>query len=218
MHGTSLIRGLNKVIGWKCGWLPLLAAAVAIFPCAASTSFAQEPSGRAAASTGTEVQRLKEGDVVRITFPGAPNLDMTQQIRRDGRINLFIIGEMEVAGLTPTELEQELLKRYEGQLMSKEVIVSIVSSSFSVLVNGAVLRPGKVVADRPLSILEAIMEAGGFAPGTAKTKAVVVMRTEEGRIKRITLDLKKVLEGRDDEAYFLQPNDIVYVPTRFTLF
>src|SRR5439155_2990718 len=45
---------------------------------------------------------LHEGDVVRITFPGAPNLNTVQTIRRDGRIALQLIGEFQAAGMTPS--------------------------------------------------------------------------------------------------------------------
>src|SRR5689334_21205309 len=53
---------------------------------------------------------LKEGDAVRVTFPGAPNLNTVQQIKRDGRISLQIGGEVSAAGLTVAQLEKELVK------------------------------------------------------------------------------------------------------------
>lgn len=178
-----------------------------------ASAYSQEAAG-----ARNDSQKLREGDVIRVVFPGAPNLDTTQQIRRDGRVNLFIIGELQVAGMTPVELEQDLVQRYQGQLASNEVNVTVVSSTFSVLVTGAVLKPGKIESGRPLTILEAIMEAGGFEPGNAKTKAVVVMRTEGNKINRITLDLQKVLDGKDDEAFYLEPSDMIYVPRRFSVF
>jgi protein involved in polysaccharide export with SLBB domain len=53
---------------------------------------------------------LTAGDVLKISFPGSPNLDNSQAIRRDGRINLEIIGEVKAAGLTPADFEKELVK------------------------------------------------------------------------------------------------------------
>src|SRR5215467_10066286 len=49
---------------------------------------------------------LREGDVVKVTFPGAPNLNGSQPIRRDGRITLQLVGEVQAAGKTPNELEK----------------------------------------------------------------------------------------------------------------
>jgi polysaccharide biosynthesis/export protein len=212
MRGLFSLRGNDHRITSLPSFVRLTFLALASLGLLLVSSHAQSTAGQA------DVQKLREGDVIRVVFPGASNLDTTQQIRRDGRVNLFIIGELEVAGLTPAELEQELVRRYAGQLTSNEVNVSLVSSTFSVLVTGAVLRPGKIESGRPLTILEAIMEAGGFEPGNAKTKAVVVMRTEGSKIRRITLDLQKVLDGRDDDAFYLQPSDMIYVPRRFSMF
>src|SRR5947207_12538582 len=85
---------------------------------------------------------LREGDSVRISFRGAPNLNTVQQIKRDGRIALQLVGEVQAAGLTANQLEKELLKLYGPQLQTKEVTVGVESSSFPIYVTGAVLRPG----------------------------------------------------------------------------
>lgn len=161
---------------------------------------------------------LREGDVVKITFPGAPNLDATQQIRRDGKISLAMLGEITAAGLTPAELEKMLLELYSTQLVSKEVVVSIVSSSFSVFVTGAVLRPGKITSDRPISVLEAIMEAGGPVYTKANLKSVAVIREEEGHVDHYRLNVKVMLEGKQSRPFYLKPSDIIYVPERFSWF
>jgi len=165
-------------------------------------------------------QLLSVGDVIRVSFPGAPNLDAPpQQIRRDGRINLAMVGEVMAAEKTPADLEKELGVLYAPQLVSKEIKVTVVSSTFAVLVNGAVLRPGKITADRVLTALEAVMEAGGFDSGRADPKAVVVIRMDAaGRTQNHTIDLKAVLEGKSSEPFYLRANDIVYVPEKFSWF
>jgi polysaccharide biosynthesis/export protein len=178
----------------------------------------EQASLRAEAGRAAEVQTVREGDVLKISFPGAPNLDTTQQVRRDGRITLAMVGEFKAAGLTPSDLEKELITAYSSQLVSKEVMVTVVSSSFSVFVTGAVMRPGKIMTDRPITALEAVMEAGGFDPTKADMKAVVVIRNEEGGTKNYPLNLKLVLEGKSNVPFYLKPSDIVYVPTRFSWF
>ena len=166
----------------------------------------------------SEAVSLREGDVLRISFPGAPKLDTTQQIRTDGKITLPLVGEIAVAGTTPAKLEQELSNRYASQLQSKEVTVAVESASFPVYVTGAVLHPGKISSNHPLSALEAVMEAGGFDYAKANLKAVRVVRHEGGVVKHFTLDLKAALQGGQSEPFNLQPSDIVYVPERFSWF
>ena len=161
---------------------------------------------------------LREGDVLKITFPGSPNLDTTQQIRRDGKITLQLAGELTATGMAPSDLEKEIAKAYGSQLVSKEVSVIVVSSSISVFVTGAVLHPQKVVADHPISALEAIMEAGGFDYAKANLKDVHVIRYEDGRQHTYFLNLKNVMQGKQSDPFYLKPFDIIYVPERFSMF
>jgi polysaccharide export outer membrane protein len=164
---------------------------------------------------------LREGDVVKVTFPGAPNLDVAPQpVRRDGKITMPIIGEVTAAGLTPIDLQDQLMKQLAGQLQTKEVVVSVVSASFSVFVDGSVLRPGKIETDHPITILEAVMEAGGFDYEHADTGNILVIRHKEGSkgYDYITIDLKQVTQGKKADLFYLSPNDVVHVPKKFNWF
>ncbi|MEO6996145.1 MAG: polysaccharide biosynthesis/export family protein, partial [Lacunisphaera sp.] len=176
------------------------------------------PSPMTAANSQPEVLTIREGDVLKISFPGAPTLDTQQQVRRDGRITMPLGGEVVAAGLTPNGLEQDLLKVYAAQLVSKEVSVTVVSSTFTVFVSGAVVRPGKIVSDHPLTALEAVMEAGGFDRTKADMRAVVVTRQDASQYKNYTVDLKSVLDGKQTEPFYLKPADVVYVPELFSWF
>ena len=181
--------------------------------CATSRSALPSQTAQEAAS-----QTLRAGDVVTISFPRAPTLDTTQQIRRDGKINLYLVGEVVAANLSPAELEKTLLEVYASQLVSKEVRVTLVSSAFAVFVTGAVVRPGKLTPERALTAFEAIMEAGGFDNAKADIKAVTVIRQESGQTKNFTLNLKAVLDGKQSQPFYLQAYDVVYVPEKFSWF
>src|SRR5262249_27795112 len=129
-------------------------------------------------------------------------------------VSLALVGEVQAAGKTLLALEKELLELYGPQLQVKEVTVTLESSAFPVYVTGAVLRPGKVMSDRPLKALEAIMEAGGFDYTKANTKAVRVIRGNE----HFQVNLKDVLDGKHADTFNLRPSDIIYVPERFYWF
>jgi polysaccharide export outer membrane protein len=162
---------------------------------------------------------LRAGDGIKISFPGAPNLDTAQPIRRDGKIVMPLVGEVEAAGLTPDALQQQLIKLYADQISSKEVLVTLESSSFPVFVTGSVIHPGKILSDHPITALEAVMEAGGFDYNTANLRSVKVSRLEKGVMKNYKLDLKAALEGgKDNKPFYLKPNDIVFVPERLVIF
>lgn len=184
----------------------------------AGSSAASTPSAPLSPSTNSDSFVLREGDTVRITFPGAASLDRLVIIRRDGRVTLPEMGEFMAAGLTPSQMQKQLLDFYGPQLQTKEVSVSVESSAFPVYVTGAVQRPGKVLADRPLTVLEAIMEAGGPDYTKANLKAVRILRTQQGRTLHYVVNVRQVLRGQGSELFQLKPSDIVYVPERFSIF
>jgi polysaccharide export outer membrane protein len=183
--------------------------------CQAPTPTATTPDDQHADIT------LREGDTVKVSFPGARDLDPAEplQIRRDGKITLPIVGEITAAGLTPTELQDQLVALYAKQLVSKEVVVTVESSSFVIYVDGAVLRAGPISANHPITILEAMMEAG-LDYEKADTSAITVIRLKTGAksYTYYTVDLKPALEGRGGNLFYLAPGDMIHVPTKFTWF
>jgi polysaccharide export outer membrane protein len=182
------------------------------------------PSGMPASTKATmdlphsEAITLREGDILKITFPGSPNLDTLQPIRRDGRLNLPLIGEVEAAGLTPAALQDKLIQTYASQISTKQIVVQVQSSTFPVYVTGAVIRPGKVLTDHPLDALAAVMEAGGFNYELADMKHVKIVRNENGVMQHFVVNLKAILQSKGTQPFWLQPNDIVYVPEKFSPF
>jgi len=162
---------------------------------------------------------LREGDSIKIAFPGAPTLDTTQQVRRDGKITLSLGGEIVAAGKTPSDIEKEILSLHGDQLAVKQVVVTVTSSAYPVYVSGAVLRPGKILADRPMTVLEAIMEAGGFDMAKANLKKVTVLREYEGQTVSYQIDMRKVLQGDPGtKPFYLKPADKIHVPQKFNIF
>lgn len=194
-----------------------LVAAMLFSGCATTNqNSVQKPS--AGQTAHAETILLREGDVVKVSFPGSPNLDTTQQIRRDGKITMPLVGDVEAAGLSPDTLQANLIKLYAPQIASKQVVVAVQSSSFPVYVTGSVVHPGKVMSDHPITALDAIMEAGGFDYTTANLKSVKIIRNENGVMKNYKVNLKAVLDGDSSKTFYLKPDDIVYVPERFQMF
>ncbi|MBD5779486.1 polysaccharide biosynthesis/export family protein [Pelagicoccus sp. NFK12] len=157
---------------------------------------------------------LQAEDQLRITFPGAPELDSELQVRRDGVISVPIVGEIMAAGKTPSELEAELEGKFENQLVSNEVMVVVVQSYFTYYLEGEVASPGIIRSFRQLSVLEAIIAAGGINKTTGKLKSVVVIRRQGDKYQRYELDLAAVIDGKKDSAFVLDSYDIVSIPQR----
>lgn len=191
----------------------LVTLTLALALAAAFRSYAAETDSRSDTESSDSLELLV-GDVIRLSFPGAPELSGEQRIRRDGRITLAFVGEKEVTGYTSSQLEDKLLEWYDDQIVTKEVTVTLLSSTFPIYVQGTVLQPGEIMSDRRLTALEAVLKAG-YDPKQANLKKVRVIRTEGDRRKNYNLDLQAVLEGEDVEPFFLKPSDIVMVPEKF---
>jgi polysaccharide export outer membrane protein len=181
-------------------------------PPAESANYAPVVSDPGTADYATNL--LHEGDVLSITFQYATNFNAVQKITLDGLLNLESAGAVKAAGKTPLELQGELAKIYKLQAQEDSVTVKLVSAVASVYVSGAVFRPGKVVMERPMTALEAVMEAGGFDPTRAKLSQASVLRIENGRQKAYHINLERVLQGEEEIPFYLRPFDIVHIPSK----
>ncbi len=162
---------------------------------------------------------VQPGDIIKINFPGASTMSTAQQVQSDGTVTMLMGGSLAVQGKTPPEIEKAILEVYGPQLVVKEVSVSVESAGFPVFVSGAVLRPGRVVCRQSLTVLEAVVDSGGFIEGRADMKHVKVVRKgDDGTTKTFVVDLRAALSGDPGEPFYLRPSDVVYVPERFSFY
>jgi polysaccharide export outer membrane protein len=154
---------------------------------------------------------LTPGDVVKLSFPGASEFNQTQKIRADGKLSLPLIGEVTASGKTVVEFQKELVRLYKPQLRNSEVVVTLESSVAQVVVSGAVTRPAKLTFERPTTVFQAIMEAGGVNEyGTLKR--VHLIRVVNGEQLTQVLDLRPALAGKATNALYVKDGDVIFVP------
>jgi polysaccharide export outer membrane protein len=163
--------------------------------------------------TYTHFMTLAPGDVLEVKFFYTPDLNEVQTVRPDGKITLQLIGEVEVKGKSPAELREELIKLYMPLLKTPEIAV-IVRSFYErrVYVGGQVMAPGIVEMPGTITLLEAIMQAGGFNIREAEVRNVIVIRHINGQRYGQSINLKPALTGDKVQPFYLAPKDIVYVP------
>ena len=156
---------------------------------------------------------LSSGDVLELRFFYSPELNTVQTIRPDGRISLQFIGEVTAQDKTPSKLREELMKSYSA--IMKQLDVAVIVQSFAgrrVYVGGSVRLPGPYPMPGRLTILEALMLAGGVAMETGTYNDVLVIRFRDGKWTGGKIDLTNVVKGKAVEPVYLQPQDIVFVP------
>jgi polysaccharide export outer membrane protein len=154
---------------------------------------------------------LSAGDVVRISFTAAPDFNQTQKIRSDGRISLPQVGEVTAAGKTLARFQNDLKALYSEQIKNTDVVVTLDSAVTQIYLSGSVRSPGKLTFERPTTVLQAIMEAGGINQ-FGNLRKVHLIRTTNGVQRTQVLDLKPALLGATTKAFYVKNGDIVQVP------
>ena len=133
------------------------------------------------------------------------------RVDKEGKIEVPVLGEMQVAGLTRGELAKALeAKLVEGDYI-KDPTVTVQIRNFKVTVMGEVNSPGvqTVTGDR-LTILEALTMAGDLAP-SGKRDNILVVREEGDRRVSYVVDLTSSEKVLTSPCYYLKQNDVIYV-------
>ncbi len=175
---------------------------------------ARERTRAVAALDSKYVYTLQPGDELSLGFFYNAELNTQIIIRPDGRFNLPLIGEVNAAGRSITDLTAELKGRYEPLLTRPEVIVNVAAFGSQIAyVGGEVLKPGVVPLTSNMTALQSVLVAGGPRT-TGNLKNVVIVR-DQGTDTPLLLmiDLRK---GTDElfahEDLRLRPRDIVFIP------
>ena len=197
---------------WATGmWCPLVLLAVgAAAGCNNMYPIQPVPAEAYVSKAGDS---LAPGDEIRVAFSGAPELNTQQKIQPNGKVSLPTIGEVTAAGRSGTRLQQQLTTLYQPHLQDSTVTVWVAGTAAGVYVSGAVLRPGKLPLDRQMTVLEAVMESGGFAP-MANPKRVVVVRNQGGKSKNYVLNLYQSIHSSESTPFYVRPYDVIFVEER----
>jgi len=154
--------------------------------------------------------RLSPGDVIRLSFAEESDLDQTQKIRRDGKISLPFLGEVTAAGRRVIDLQRDLVRRYEDYLDNPEVLVILENGQATVVVSGFANSPGKVVFDRPTTVYQAIMQAGGVSDYGSLSN-IHLTRIINGVQRTERLNLRPSIRGHPVEPEYVQDGDVIYI-------
>jgi polysaccharide export outer membrane protein len=190
-----------------------------------NASFAQAPAVAKDAKKFV-AYRITRGDFVSVGVMGESDLTAgRRRVEATGTVNLPLIAEIRLVGLTVLEAQEAIGKAYRDQrfLRNPQVTVTVDEYSVrSVRVSGKVGQPGLVhmPPDVEFTLLDAISKAGGLGD-TANGKSVRISRTlPDGTLTLIdNLDVESALKAKNkptlgDATFVLQPDDIIYVPER----
>jgi polysaccharide biosynthesis/export protein len=154
--------------------------------------------------------RLSPGDVIKVSYADETVPDQTQKIRRDGKVSLPLIGEVTAADKRVIDFQYQLVSRYNGKLDNNEVLVTLENGTASVTVSGFANKPGVYPFDRPMTIYQAVMQAGGVSDyGSASN--VHLTRVINGVQRTETINLRPAIHGEPLRPEYVQDGDVIYV-------
>jgi polysaccharide biosynthesis/export protein len=154
--------------------------------------------------------RLSPGDALKFTFAEESDLDQTQTIRRDGKVSLPLIGELRAAGKRVIDFQREVTSFYEDKLDNPEVLVTLEKGSGSVIISGFANKPGKYDFDRPTTVYQAIMEAGGVSDYGSFSN-IHLTRIINGVQRTESLNLRPAIRGHPIQPEYVQDGDVIYI-------
>lgn len=159
--------------------------------------------------------RIGPSDVLSITVWQQPELSRTVTVRPDGFITYPLLGDLQVAAMTPVQLRDKLAETLKDfvVIMPSEVTVSVDAvNSYTVSVMGEVNSPGRFSFQTQVTVIDVLAQAGGFTAFAASSR-IVILRKENGVTERIPFDYRRVERGRTTpEEMSVFPGDIIMVP------
>jgi polysaccharide export outer membrane protein len=166
--------------------------------------------------------RLFPLDVVSFAVHGEADLSTQLRVSGNGNINVPLLGDVRVAGLTLADAERRIQETYvAGQIFIRPQITLQVReySKKEISLLGQFARQGKIefpAESASLGIVQAVSAAGGFTR-IARADSVRVSRKdpETGEEKVFTVNVERMISGRGtDEVFLVYPGDTLFVPER----
>ena len=209
---TSKNRGKairRQVVLWAALGIVATAAGVA-----RAQDAKQQPSANdAAAATSDPNYMIGAQDVLDINVWKEAELTRSVPVRPDGKISLPLLNDVQAAGLTPTQLSDELTKDLKKFITDPQVTVIVTQiNSQRVYILGEMTRPGAYPLLPGMTVLQALSSAGGFTQ-FASLKKIYVLRSEGGKQEKFPFNYKEVVKGKNTEQNIvLKAGDQIVVP------
>jgi polysaccharide export outer membrane protein len=134
-------------------------------------------------------------------------------IAPDGKFTFPLAGQIQAAGKTVTEVRQELETKLSKYIPEPVVTVGITEVGGNVAyVIGQVNKPGALIMNPAINVLQALSLAGGGTP-YAKMDSIIVIRGSQAAQRVLQFRFGQVSAGKDlEQNVVLESGDVVLVP------
>ena len=159
----------------------------------------------------TKVYIIGAEDILKIVIWNNTPMSGEFAVRPDGAISIPLLGDVMVADKTPQQVEQDITRKLvDGQLIrDPHVSVGLTAvHSKKYYIQGEVAKPGAYDLVVPTTIMEGLVNAGGFRE-FANTRGIRILRGNQ----EFKFNYKQVSHGKNREQnIYLEPGDQIIVP------
>lgn len=196
--------------------LPSLTAAALLalsgFPALSATADLPPPDSFHAQGGGD--YKIEPLDKLDVNVSQVQELTRPVQVDSGGKILLPLVGQVQAAGRTPSQLSDDIAAALKKKYMKDpQVVVSIKEAQGEkITVDGAVTQPGMYDLAGPTTLMQAVSMAKGADPHFANVHRVAIFRNVNGERRSAIYDLAAIRMGRADDPP-VYGSDIVVVDT-----
>ncbi len=178
------------------------------------------PPAEAASGEFSDLYRIGVDDRLQVSVWRNPELSVTVPVRPDGRISVPLVGDVMAGGRAPQEVAADIEKQLATYVRDPKVAVILVdlrSHEFisRVRVTGAVRQPVSVPYRQGMTVLDAVLQAGGVTDFAAANRSRLHRRDADGAVETRDIRLGDILDGGKLESNLdVRPGDVITVPER----
>jgi polysaccharide export outer membrane protein len=166
-----------------------------------------------AQAVDTDAYLIQPGDLMEISVWKEEDLTKTVLVLPDGTISFPLVGNIQAAGKSVKKLQTIAAEQIEKYIPDPVITISLQQlSGNKIYVIGKVTRPGEIVANRNLDVVQTLSVAGGMTPYASVNK-IKVLRRGKGGIEAIPFRYGDIEKGKDlEQNIILKSGDVVLVP------
>jgi polysaccharide export outer membrane protein len=172
-----------------------------------------------AAPTVTDDYQIGVDDIVQVSVWRNPELNMTGPVRPDGKISVPLVGDIMAGGRTPDAVAKDLQEKLGTYVREPQVTVILTELRSHeylsrVRVTGAVRTPVSIPYRQGMTVLDAVLAAGGVTEFAAPDRSSLHRKAGD-TAQAYGVQLGNILNSGDlTTNYTVAPGDVITVPER----
>lgn len=164
-----------------------------------------------------DIYQLNPGDQLEISVWNEENLQKIITVLPDGKISFPLVGHLQAAGKTASEIEALITDKLDAYIADPEVNVTVTSARGNVVyVVGKVLKPGPIVMIQSTSVMQALAMAGGLNEFASANAIKIIRRgglAQGGGEELLKVRYSDLEKGSDLATnHLLKYGDVIVVP------